>query len=153
MTEYRKKPLVIEAIQIPRNEGDDQSPLQKWCKEHAFGLVNLLPTAEILVHTLEGSAVGKPGDWLIKGVKDEIYPCADEVFRATYEGADVPSKEQFALRRLKDLCENTVDTLRDYIVPDGETGFHTLNNLIGLFDCTEYSATKKALDDALATGE
>ncbi len=55
---YRKKPLVIQACQI----------------DEAFE-----------VETLEGTMRGNPGDWLIRGVKGEFYPCADDIFRATYE--------------------------------------------------------------------
>lgn len=41
------------------------------------------------VETLEGWMKGQPGDWLIKGVEGELYPCKDSVFRATYvEEAD-----------------------------------------------------------------
>ena len=37
------------------------------------------------VHTLEGVMRGEPGDWLVKGVKGEFYPCKDDIFKATYD--------------------------------------------------------------------
>lgn len=58
MAKFRKKPVVIEAVQ-------------------------LLERTEI--KTLEGVMVGNPGDWLITGVAGEQYPCRDDIFRATYE--------------------------------------------------------------------
>lgn len=43
------------------------------------------------VHTLEGHVHGRAGDWCITGVEGESYPCADRIFRATYERADEPA--------------------------------------------------------------
>jgi hypothetical protein len=43
------------------------------------------------IQTLEGSHVVSPGDWIIKGVKGEFYPCKPDVFAATYESADSPA--------------------------------------------------------------
>ncbi len=40
------------------------------------------------VETMEGLMSGKKGDWLIKGVNGELYPCADEIFRKTYDIVD-----------------------------------------------------------------
>jgi hypothetical protein len=42
----------------------------------------------ILIDTLEGQMRASPGDWIIKGVKGEFYPCKHEIFRATYEAVD-----------------------------------------------------------------
>lgn len=39
----------------------------------------------VLVHTLEGALQAKPGDWIIRGVKGEFYPCKPDVFEATYD--------------------------------------------------------------------
>ncbi len=41
-----------------------------------------------VVETLEGTMVGRPGDWLIRGIKGELYPCADDVFRQSYDAVD-----------------------------------------------------------------
>lgn len=37
------------------------------------------------INTLEGVMVAQPGDWIIRGIKGELYPCKDEIFKATYE--------------------------------------------------------------------
>lgn len=55
---FRKRSVVVEAFQLG---------------------------AETVIHTLEGNMTGQPGDWLIRGVAGEYYPCKDEIFRATYE--------------------------------------------------------------------
>lgn len=57
MAKFRKKPVVIEAVRVLEKMG---------------------------VQTLEGILTANPGDWLITGVKGEQYPCADDIFRATY---------------------------------------------------------------------
>lgn len=88
MGQYRKKPVVIEAWKF---EGgwESASPIVamskhiSWC-EMADGSD---PLGEIEIETLEGRMTGQPGDWIIKGVKGEFYPCKPDIFAATYEPA------------------------------------------------------------------
>ena len=47
--------------------------------------------SHLTVRTLEGCMVASHGDWIIKGVKGEFYPCKPDIFKATYEPADGPS--------------------------------------------------------------
>lgn len=86
--QFRKKPVVIEAIQIP---DDADSP--RWSE-----LIRFLDAGtakwtggnmrmRIEIETLEGKMLGLPGDWIIRGVKGEFYPCKPEIFYATYEPA------------------------------------------------------------------
>jgi len=84
---YRKKPVVIEAIQFympskrPERSGPDTSiPGLHW---HDFGSSQQHPCC----HTLEGRLLVSDGDWIIKGVKGEFYPCKPDIFAATYEPA------------------------------------------------------------------
>ena len=58
MPKFRKKPVVIEAVQLTR---------------------------KVTIHTLEGDVVGNEGDWLITGVAGEQYPCKPDIFEETYE--------------------------------------------------------------------
>ena len=76
---FRKKPVVIEAIQWT---GDNLQELI------SFGLVGayLLATdKQLQVTTLEGGHVASMGDWIIKGVKGEFYPCKPDIFKQTYD--------------------------------------------------------------------
>lgn len=41
----------------------------------------------LVIHTLEGDLAASPGDWIIKGVKGEFYPCKPDIFEATYDPA------------------------------------------------------------------
>lgn len=48
----------------------------------------------IRIETLEGDMIVRPGDWVIKGVKGEFYPCKPDIFDATYEAVDCYENEQ-----------------------------------------------------------
>lgn len=80
---YRKKPVVIEAFCW--TGGPDQTEDPIWAIEAVErGEITFEPGA-ILIDTLEGVMRGAVGDWIIKGVKGEIYPCKPDIFTATYE--------------------------------------------------------------------
>ena len=86
---FRKKPVVIEARCF---DGGTMSrdDMFAWLDEH-----DTLCQSETLGHgrhvllipTLEGTHRADPGDWIIKGVKGEFYPCKPDIFAATYEPA------------------------------------------------------------------
>lgn len=80
---FRKKPVVIDAWQISY----DSSTAPNWVMEAADqGRFRKTPSNDgICVATLEGEMFGLLGDWLIKGVKGEIYPCKADIFELTYE--------------------------------------------------------------------
>ena len=83
---YRKKPVVIEAVQF-----HDANYYE------VFEFMNPLPAAvrlaegSIFIPTLEGTMRADKGDWIIRGVKGEYYPCKPDIFEATYEPAEVPA--------------------------------------------------------------
>lgn len=76
---YRKKPIVIEAVQF---NGTNHHQLADWSSE----AVQLTDKDTImLIKTLEGDMIATVGDYIIKGVKGEFYPCKPDIFNATYE--------------------------------------------------------------------
>ena len=80
---YRKKPVVIEAWQwnpLSSKEEDKAAPLWLVMSEYDVG-----PGNSLMIKTLEGTMSAHPGDWIIKGVKGEIYPCKPDIFAATYD--------------------------------------------------------------------
>jgi len=83
MPKYRKKPVEIDASQW-------------FCKGHcptwAQHAVEEFAT-HFEVATLEGMMRGNPGDWIIRDVKGEIYPCKPDVFEATYDPVPDPVPE------------------------------------------------------------
>lgn len=81
---FRKKPVVIEARQF--GGWDDYLPLVDWMREH--GQEPSYSTPNMIIPTLEGDHVACPGDWIIKGVAGEFYPCKPDIFEATYDKVD-----------------------------------------------------------------
>jgi len=81
MKKYRKKPVVIEAIQFT-NETKDQVHTWVRCNTSA----DFEEGQPILkIQTLEGVMIARIGDYIIKGVQGEFYPCKPDIFETTYE--------------------------------------------------------------------
>lgn len=76
MPKFRKKPVVIEAEQF-----HDDRPLPF----HELGIMAMDPDGFWFIETLEGRLRVSPGDWVIRGVAGEFYPCKPDIFDATYE--------------------------------------------------------------------
>lgn len=109
MAQYRKKPVVIEAMQYPgipaltaeqlasgNFEGlgektDDLIVFEEWLEPHARN-ADRWPCRykgrSLIIPTLEGDHEAQPGDYIIVGVQGEIYPCKPDIFAATYEAVD-----------------------------------------------------------------
>ncbi len=92
MSSFRKKPVVIEAFRW--TGGPDQKEDLVWaCNAVRDKIITFEPYGDgrvgnrIVIHTLEGPMRGEIGDWIIRGVKGEIYPCKPDIFAATYEPA------------------------------------------------------------------
>lgn len=81
MPKFRKKPVVIEAIQITDETFDAPHP----SPEHIQGVLYDPVSRTVRIETLEGVMTGRLGDWVITGVNGELYPCKDDIFRQTYE--------------------------------------------------------------------
>jgi hypothetical protein len=84
---YRKKPVVIEAEQWTgdRNVMDSFIGLVEKPEEGNHAYYRDENKNQIIVKTLEGNMAADIGDWIIKGVKGEFYPCKPEIFEMTYE--------------------------------------------------------------------
>ena len=83
MAFYRKKPVVIEAVQLENLEIH-----HLMCLQHFVGLGNdVLETVEdgLIIKTLEGEMKASIGDFIIKGVQGEFYSCKPDIFEKTYE--------------------------------------------------------------------
>lgn len=88
---FRKKPVVIEAIQFTQAMMNGHDPWPDGVEEkHGAGPgFDACP----IIHTLEGDMQVNVGDWVITGIKGERYPCRDDIFRATYEAANLTKHE------------------------------------------------------------
>ena len=99
MAKYRKIPVVIEAVQLrwatwgemcdflgniisPSNPGRNVETFSDTCGEVGPQYI------ELTIPTLEGDHIAKHGDYIIKGVKGEFYPCKPDIFEQTYEAVE-----------------------------------------------------------------
>jgi hypothetical protein len=89
---YRKKPVEVEAVQWAGDEPGARA-IVEWITtfgaedEAQFVSVDGL-THSISIRTLEGEMYATAGDWIIRGVKGEFYPCKPDIFEATYDIVD-----------------------------------------------------------------
>lgn len=84
---FRKKPVVIEAVQfLPNNSSTDQIMA---LAASGTRQVDIERTADghyrMYIQTLEGRMEASIGDWIIRGVSGELYPCKPDIFMVTYE--------------------------------------------------------------------
>ncbi len=86
MKKYRKKPVVIEAVQIHTT---NISMVAEWCSGRVLWECLLLPEREIDIDTREGTMRAHMYDWIIKGVEGEFYPCKPGIFDKTYEEVEL----------------------------------------------------------------
>lgn len=73
---FRKKPLVVRAVKVGR-----VMDYPAWLA----GKVSFVMGGSIAIQTLEGLMLADIGDWIIEGVKGEIYPCKPDIFEASYD--------------------------------------------------------------------
>lgn len=90
-TKYRKKPVVIEAMQLTQTNAAE---VKRWVESFYQGRVLMRGGpgggsrgATLIIKTLEGDHEASVGDQVIRGVQDEAYPCKPDIFEATYEVA------------------------------------------------------------------
>lgn len=85
---YRKKPVVISAMQWQPGDLAAAGELVGWLMaagcdfHHPSGGGD---STTLAIRTLEGEMLAQPGDWIIRGVQGEHYPCKPDIFEATYE--------------------------------------------------------------------
>lgn len=77
---YRKKPIVIDAVQWNGKNLEDVAMLGG-AREYEQDFLG----TDLLIRTLEGDMTATKGDWIIKGINGELYPCKPDIFEKTYE--------------------------------------------------------------------
>lgn len=92
---FRKRPVVIEAVQIDSEDYDGMCEIVEWCSSRTGAPGCRFVGDEIdgdltviAIDTLEGTMYAQPGDWIIKGISGEFYPCKNAIFLETYEPVD-----------------------------------------------------------------
>lgn len=79
---YQKKPVIIEAVQF---DGKNFDEIQNWSTAHFIPLTD----GTFVIPTLEGDMKASLGDFIIKGVNGEFYPCKPDIFENTYSSCVV----------------------------------------------------------------
>ena len=125
--QYRKKPVIIEAVQlnnlnvpsVVRWIGEDKAKMNLESDE-AWKLGKAPPIFSVTISTLEGGMKAMPGDYIIKGVNGEFYPCKPDIFEKTYEAVE-PQKEENAM-------------FKDNQVPSIQPPFGSIGDSVSLDD-------------------
>lgn len=95
---YRKKPVVIEAVQWT---GENHAEM---CEFIDPEVLEIKPKEGVVIRTLEGEHHASPGDYIIKGVNGEFYPCKPGIFVKTYESAALtPPNEPLTIEQLREM--------------------------------------------------
>ncbi len=102
MSEFRKKAVIIEAKQL---DGVDDHDVYLWVAEQTISYdytsenkpdvgVTIDPAGgRMVIKTLEGEMHASPGDWIIRGVQGEFYPCKPDIFEQTYEPVEEADRD------------------------------------------------------------
>ena len=94
MPRFRKKPIEIEAIQYTRK---NRNECIAFCDAIHMAIDDdgaQYELENLRIKTLEGTMTAKLGDWVIKGVKGEFYPCKPDIFEATYDILDIKAVDE-----------------------------------------------------------
>lgn len=89
---FRKKPVEIEAYQFT-GSSSSANMIEDWIAGGPYPERGGMQTADMRnckIETLEGTMTARPGDWIIKGVQNEFYPCKPDIFEATYKEVTHP---------------------------------------------------------------
>jgi hypothetical protein len=127
---FRKKPVVIEAFQMTRERGASTVDWPDWLQQARLlergSPGSLYPTDEnvsdstLAIATLEGEHIVSWGDWIIRGVAGELYPCKPHIFDLTYEEAsatDEITRLRARIAELERFWTPVTESLPDLDVP------------------------------------
>lgn len=85
---FRKKPVVIEAVRFTK---DNWKEVESFTNNQAYFTnpeISFNGKSTCIIPTLEGQHIATEGDWIIKGVNGEFYPCKPDIFEKTYENVE-----------------------------------------------------------------
>lgn len=91
---FRKKPVIIEAVQWFFNLADAYENNFPAIRIFCGDKCHLDPFGGLFIHTLEGNLQASNRDWIIKGVKGEFYPCKPDIFELTYDALSEAKETQ-----------------------------------------------------------
>ena len=116
INKYRKKPVIVEAVIWAGNNMDEVKELAKNAVENIIFVNN-----NLYIETLEGNMNVSVGDYVIKGIAGEFYPCKPDIFKETYETVSmvsdndkttVPMSQYRKLENKNKKLRNTINRLK-----------------------------------------
>ena len=119
INKYRKKPVIVEAVIWTGNNIDEVKELAKSAVENIIFVNN-----NLYIETLEGNMNASVGDYIIKGIAGEFYPCKPDIFKQTYETVSmvsdndrttVPMSQYIKLENKNKKLRNTINRLKRVI--------------------------------------
>jgi hypothetical protein len=113
MSRYRKKPVVVDAWQwLGTTFEDAKQFVEKTSLHIPITISSRKGVTGMLISTFEGNMIAQKGDWIIKGVKGEVYPCKPDIFEQTYEDdALYLQKAVNCHEKLVEACHNLAETM------------------------------------------
>jgi hypothetical protein len=114
-TRFRKKPVEVEAMRFTTNNENGSPTMDgiiNWINQGRDGYGAWHNGTDIFIKTLEGEMRATVGDWIIRGVQGEFYPCKPDIFDATYEGCLMSNQ------RVIVLTDDQLEHLRELLIPD-----------------------------------
>lgn len=103
INKYRKKSVVIEAMQYT---GDNIEELQQFVTSHIIAT-----SLGVEIQTLEGKMLASSGDYIIKGIKGEFYPCKPDIFWETYDLVD--EGESYVLDKVEEQIKKAKKEVKE----------------------------------------
>lgn len=95
MPQFRKKPVVVEAVRWTNAPHGELAEIMRLAADNLTARTITFAadgTADLIIKTLEGDMRATVGDWIVRGVQGEVYPCKPDIFDLTYE--PVPEEER-----------------------------------------------------------
>lgn len=131
---FKKKPIEISAFDWSNEHGDAAGP-DWWHEARSLGKITFHAPKHndphyLIIHTLEGKMRADVGDWIIRGVKGELYPCKPDIFAATYDPVDssTPSVQEAEVAG-EELRDDLIDKAHTLLVSPGDGRYHELRTL------------------------
>lgn len=115
---YKKKPVVVEAFQYDGDlkGADGKYYVPDWAAEAYEKGIMYYDLTELFINTLEGTHHVSVGDYIIQGVKGELYPCKPDIFVKTYDVSTGDKPETDSISRVLEMLHEIADNGSDMIL-------------------------------------
>lgn len=125
---FRKKPIVIEAIQWTGDKNQKEDP--EWLVKAINNSQITISYPDMLINTLEGKMIARPGDFIIRGINGEIYPCKPDIFAKTYDMVEESADEEKKHPDYAIVTSDDLGLLFREVNKNMDLGFVPIGNLV-----------------------